>query len=132
MLKTRVLSAAILFLFTFPIYSFAGSNRFLRDDGLTRTPFSLDCGSQAAMSPWDFTTNRVSTGVLNFINMVVVNPSENFILMKGTWSGFDVTQRWLPILGSSSPWTTYNSDKFWLRYVPGSSSETVRIEIEHN
>lgn len=106
--------------------------RVITTDGTHRNPWALLVGSDAASSPYGFdvTYSSITGNTLDQLRAdrctAIVNPSSNFVLMLGTYSTFGYSDIWFPINKSSGTYTDCAHERFWLRYPPGSSSETVR------
>lgn len=96
-----------------------------------RQIFSITVGSGSTTSPQDYVDRAISASSRVENSWLVVNPSENFDLMVGETSTFTVTETWQLIPSSSGGWTSNDNEKFWLRYPPGASSETVRGSVDY-
>lgn len=129
----RILSVAavMLVLFTPPVGAEGDrmrlADRMIKSDGDSRCAFALNVGSMAASSPYDVCGG---TDTRAHRTSLVVNPSATYGLMVGTFSAFAVGDVHFQIPPSSGSWSTSNHQRFWLRYPPGASSETVRGNIE--
>ena len=103
-------------------------DRVTQSDGTHRAMFIVTVGSGVATSPYD---SFPGTGTLIHRNTLVINPSSSYVLMIGTWSAFTASDTWSFVPVSSGSWKTSNHQKFWLRYIPGGSSDSVKGVIEY-
>lgn len=106
------------------------ATRTMESDGDSRFGFTILAGSQSAVYPAYYDSASQDILARKHRTTLIENPSSNYDLFIGTWSGFSTNGPCWFVPRSSGTWTTNNHAKMWLLYPPGASSETVRGNIE--
>ena len=99
--------------------------------GITAAPVIIDEGDKE--QPWKAVVSSVVAVIQPYLvdldkNRVVriQNPSANYSLMVGTWSGFTEGDNWWFVNPASGSVNLSNNTTHYFRYGSGASSETVR------